>query len=178
MNKKMNEIELPIFGKIKLEESDGEYEYWLWKHDFEGKPVDLDIHFDELTEKNIDIVTKALNDLNEIHQVGVVGFQKDFEAGGSVQEYIEEWNEDGFIQVFEEGEFEEFIKNTNPEETIENRLLSLIRIVRIGIYIRSDKPFIVLDFAFGYEQNQGFRDDMIVVTLNEKYEVTEITSEG
>ena len=174
----MNEIELPLFGKIKLEESNGEYEYWLWKYDFDGKPVDLDVHFDELTEKKIAQVSDALNKLNDIHQKGIDAFQKDFEEGGRVQEYIEEWNEDGFIQVFEEGEFEKFIKNANPEETIEKRLLSLIRIVRIGFYTQSDESFLVLDFAFGYDQDHGFRDDMVVVTLNEKYEVTDITSEG
>jgi len=174
----MNEIELPLFGKIKLEESNGEYEHWLWKYDFDGKIIDLDVHFDQLTETNITIVSDALNDLNKIHQIGVVGFQKDFEDGGRVKEYIEEWNEDIFLQIFEEGEFEKFIENTNPEETIEKRLLSLIRIVRIGFYTKSDEPFAVLDFAFGYEQDEGFRDDMIVVTLNQKYEVTDVTSEG
>jgi len=174
----MYEIELPIFGKIKLEESNGEYEYWLWKYDFDGKPIDLDVHFDKLTEKNIAIVRDALNIVNDIHQKGIAAFQKNFEEGGRVQEYIEEWNEDGFIQVFEEGEFEKFIENTNPKDTIEKRLLSLIRIVRIGFYTKSDEPFVVLDFAFGYDQDQGFRDDMIVVTLNEKYEVTDVTSEG
>ena len=95
-----------------------------------------------------------------------------------MHEYIEEWNEDGFEQVFEEGEFEKFIKDTNTEDSIEKRLLSLLRIVRIGFYTDSEKSFTVLDFAFGYEHDQGFRDDMVVVSLDKKYEVTDVTSEG
>jgi len=178
MIKKMHEIELPIFGKIKLNAFSDGFEYDLWKHDLDGKPVDFDVNFDKLSEANISLVSKALNNINEIIGIGITAFQKDFEDGGRVQEYIEEWNEDGFEQVFEEGEFEKFIENTNPEDSIEKRLLSLLRIVRVGFYTDSEKSFVVMDFAFGYDEDQGFRDDMIVVCLNQKYEVTDVTSEG
>lgn len=41
------EIELPIFGKIKLEEERGEYKFGFWKfnNELEGMPLDLDVHF-------------------------------------------------------------------------------------------------------------------------------------
>jgi hypothetical protein len=54
----------------------------------------------------------------------------------------------------------------------------LIRIVRIGIYAESEESFIIMDFAFGYEQERGFRDDMIAISLNPDYQITDIDTAG
>jgi len=67
---------------------------------------------------------------------------------------------------------------------IKERFLSLLRLVRtclrVGIYTEPNEniDFIVMDYAFGYDRSIGFRDDMLVVYLNEKYEVNAISAEG
>jgi hypothetical protein len=123
-------------------------------------------------------VSSALNDLSKIHTIGKNFIQTDFEEGEIVRGYIKEWNEDIFKQIFDEDGFEKFIENTDKKESIEQQLLALIRIVRIGIYAESEESFIVMDFGFGYEHEMGFRDDMIVITLNPDYEITQIDTAG
>lgn len=174
-------IELPVFGITNLNEEEGyEYQFYVkkWKYDFEDKKIDLDVNFKEVNESKIDKVKSSLNKLLEIHKIGIEAIQKDFKEGEVVKEYIEEWNEDIFLQMFDEDEFQKFIEDTDKEERIEKRLLSLIRIVRIGIYVESENSFITMDFAFGYDSKIGFRDDMLVVTINPEFKVTDICTEG
>jgi len=173
------EIETPIFGNIILEDVDGQYKYEFrrWKYDFENTVIDIDIHFKIINDENIKRVSEALNSLSKIHKIGKQALRNDFGKSKIVDDYIEEWNEDIFYQMFEEREdFERFIENTEISKTIEERLFSMIRIVRIGIYDESDTSFITMDFAFGYELT--FREDMLVVTLNPSFEVTDICTEG
>lgn len=173
------EIELPIFGKTKLDEKPTFsyiYEVRKRKYNFEGVPIDLDVHFNTVNREQVLEVSSALNDLQKIHATCKKAIQKDFEGGKVVPEYIEEWNEDIFLQMFEEEQFQKFIEKTDKKKSIEKRLLSLIRIVRIGVYTESEDTFITADFAFGYKG--GFREDMVVVTLNPNLEVTDICTEG
>ncbi len=178
----MIKVELPIFGKIQLKERETDWEYkfdkYFWAYDFEKTQIDLAIHFKEVSEQQVLKVASTLNKLSQIHLIGKKAIRKDFEEGEVVNEYIEEWNDDIFLQIFDEEGFRKFIENTNSAESIEERLFSLLRIVRVGIYAESEKSFVIMDFAFGYEDRKGFRDDMVVVTLNPKLEVTDICTEG
>jgi hypothetical protein len=173
-------IELPLFGSITLENANWEYKYKssLWGYEFNGNPVDLSVNFIEVTEDNVKKVSKALNSLKELNKIGIESFERDFEEAGETKSYIEEWNNDILQQVFSEEEFEEFIKNTDSEKSIEERLLSKLRLVQLSIYAESEDSFVTMDYAFGYEMDRGFRDDMLVVKLNQDYEVCEITNEG
>ena len=175
------ETELPIFGKISLEEvEDSEYRFEasIWSYDFQGTPIDLTVHFKEAAQRSVSKVSLALNTLSKILLIGQKALQQDFEEDEIVKEYIEEWNEDIFLQLLSEEEFERFIEKSDKAKSIQERLLSLLRIVRIGIYAESENSFITMDFAFGYEQEKGFRDDMLVVTLNPQLKVTNICTEG
>jgi hypothetical protein len=174
------EIELPIFGKIKPAEQNWKYKYEanIEKYSLEGNSIDLDIHFKEVNETKISKVSSALNDLSKIHEIGKNFIQTDFEEGEIVKEYIQEWNEHNFKQIFDKEEFKKFIEQTDKEGSIAQQLLTLIRIVRIGIYAESEESFIVMDFAFGYEQERGFRDNMIAITLNPDYQITDIDTAG
>jgi len=173
-------IELPIFGTIQLESTSEAppYENQKQTHLLNGAPLDLDVHFKQVDEVSVGLARQALNDISQIQQIGLAAIQKDFKEGEVVKDYIEEWNEDIFLQIFEEEEFEVFIKDTDKNKSIEERLLSLIQLVRIGIYLNNEDYLLVLDFAFGYDSELGFRDDMIVLWLNEKYKVVDIGVEG
>ena len=97
---------------------------------------------------------------------------------GEAQYYINEWNEDIFGQIFTQEEFEEFIQDTDKENTIEERLLSKLRLVRFGVYAESEDSFVTMDYAFGYDIDKGFRDNMLIVKLNQDYKVCELVTEG
>ena len=176
----MINIELPIFGNITLRNVNCEYKYQfdLQKYEFNGNLVDLDVNFIEVTEESVNKVSKALNYLEELNKIGIEGFMRDFSEEGETKYYIEEWNGDIFGQIFSEEEFEDFIKDTDREKNIEERLLSKLRLVRLGIYAESDDYFVTMDYAFGYDIDKGFRDDMLVVKLNQEYEVCDISNEG
>ena len=173
-------IELPLFGNITLENTDWEYKYNsnLWGYEFNGNPVDLDVNFVEVTEENVKKVSKTFNFLEELNNIGIESIIRDFEEEGEANYYIKEWNGDIFEQIFSKEEFEEFIKDTDSEQNIEERLLSKLRLVRFGVYAESDDSYVTMDYAFGYDIDRGFRDNMLIVKLNEDYEVCEIVTEG
>ena len=176
------EIELPIFGKIQLQE-DWEHEFFLnkWGYNFNEMPIDLDVNFEMLPDE--DSITKLsvlLNQLNIIHEIGKNILQKDFEEGQEVKNYLTEWHEDIFGQVFNDIDYQAFIEKTDQTKGIHERLLSLIRLVRIGIYHNLELESIVLDFAFGYDKRFkfGFREHMLVVKLNADFTLNELCTEG
>lgn len=173
-------IELPLFGKVTLENTNWEYKYryGIWEYNFNENPIDLDVNFIEVTDDTIEQVSRALNDLEMLNKIGIESFSRDFEEGGETESYIEEWNGDIFGQIFTEDEFEEFIKGTDKEKSIEERLLSKLKLVRFGVYAESEDSFVTMDYAFGYDMDKGFRDDMLVVKLNRNYEVCDISNEG
>lgn len=176
----MKNIKLPLFGSITLENADWEYKYQanLWGYDFNGSTIDLDVNFIEATEENVKKVGLTLNDLEKLNKVGLESISHDFEEEGESKSYIEEWNEDIFEQIFSEEEFEEFLKDTDSKKSIEERLLSRLRLVRLGIYAESEDSFVTMDYAFGYDMDKGFRDNMLIVKLNQDYKVSEIVIEG
>lgn len=171
-------IVLPIFGKIELKNIDSEYEALIYAYDCEDVIIDLDVHFKELDPININSVSKVLEELNLVIKIGAKIIFTNFFNDGVAKKYIEEWNEDIFEQIFSQKEFDAFVFNTDKNKSIEERLLSLIRLVRVGIYTESDNSFIILDYAFGYDIDKGFRDDMLVIKLNIDYKFLEITTEG
>ena len=173
-------IELPILGKITLENADWEYKYnsHLFGREINGNLVDLDVNFIEVTEENIEKVSNALNDLKKLKEIGIESLMRDYEEAGETQYYIKEWNEDIFGQIFTEEEFEEFIKDTDKEKSIEERLLSKLILVRFGVYAESKDSFVTMDYAFGYDIDKGFRDNMLIVKLDQDYVACEIVMEG
>ena len=173
-------IELPLFGNITLEATNRECKYQsrLNEYEFDGTTIDIDVNFIDVTNSNLRSVIKALNDIEKLNKIGVESFICDFEEGGETKYYIKEWNEEIFGQIFAEDEFDEFIQNTDKEKSVEERLLSKLRLVRFGVYADSKDSFVTMDYAFGYEVDKGFRDDMLVVKLNQDYEVCDISNEG
>lgn len=176
----MTVIEFSRIGPVKLKKEEDEYlfEDGMFTYQLEGQPIDLDIHLKSVDDSSISTVNKVLMELEKIRDLGQLAKVKDFTEGEVVKDYIEEWNEDIFLQVFEEEEFQDFIKDTDPSHSIEMRLLSLLRLVRIGIYLNDQDHLLILDFAFGHGDEEGFRQHMFVLWLNEDYEVMDMGIEG
>ena len=80
----VKEIALPLFGKVKLEQTDWEYQYLgsLSEYEFGELLVDIDVNFQQITDTNIKKVSQVLNDLEKISQLGSDFLAQDFEAEG------------------------------------------------------------------------------------------------
>lgn len=188
-NKKM-EIELPYFGKLNLEYYENEYSnennYVHFGYDysigetygdefkFQNKPLDLDVNFLELSNDNISLVTNSLNNLEKIIENGKKFLHEDFNSNGEVKKYINNWIE----YYLEDEPFKDLARKPYTNDTL-NELLKKLGIVRVGFYALSElHPYIVMDFAFGYDIDSGFRDNMLIIKLDSKNNLIEITTEG
>jgi len=169
-------IELPVVGQIVLESADWEYKFekYIWEFDFEDKTIDIDVHFTEISQKNIEKIGNALKILKKLDEIGTNAYWNDFQANGESRDYIDFW-----IEELPPDELSDLLYDTDSSKSQEERLLSLLRLVRIGFYTQlSVDDFIVMDYAFRHEDDGGFREKMLIVKLNEQYQVTEIMIEG
>ena len=178
MNK--NTIELPIMGVVKLEETDWEYRfcYHIRAYQFENTPIDIDVNFQTITKEKVKQVSIALERFKAIVELGFDGIIENFKQKGEAKYYVTEWRDDIFVQIFNKKEFQVFMSDTNSKLNIDDRLLSKLKIVRFGIYAESETSFINLDYAFGYEMEDGFRDNLLVVKLDKKFKIIDISTEG
>jgi hypothetical protein len=173
-------ITLPIFGETELKITAGEYRYeaHLWEYTHGGRKIDIGVHFKTADGADIEKAGQVLDEIDKISALGSDAIAADYHGGGEAEYYIRDWSEDIFSQIFTKEEFLEYLAPTDAAAPLGERLLSLLRLVSLGIYAGSGGSFIVLDYAFGYDMDRGFRDDMLVVKMNEEYEVTEIVTEG
>jgi len=183
-------LELPHFGEIDLEFCENEYpddknhthygyDYSIGKtfgddFKFQDRLLDLDVNFTELSKTNISLVTNSLNNFDEIVKKGKNFLTDDFNSNGEVKSYINEWIE----YYLDEEPFKSLAEKPFTEET-PNELLNKLEIVRVGFYSWAENhPYIIIDFAFGYEIDSGYRDNMLVIKLSTDYELVELTTEG
>lgn len=182
-----NTITLPMLGLIELKEDewqqtgyDHEYNlsYCVNAYKFNNLAVDIDVNLGTVTEQNIEKASFALANFQKLIQVGIEGIYTDYTNKGEAENYIAEWRDDIFVQIFDEEEFLKFMSETDSSLSTEERLLSKLRIVRFGVYVESKIDFITLDYAFGYKQEDGFRDDMLVVKFDQNLKILDISTEG
>lgn len=181
-----NTIRLPILGLIELEESeweeihDWEYRFCcdIKAYPFKNILIDIDINFKTVTEQTVKRASFALENFQKLIDVGLEGIYTDYSNKGEAEYYITEWRDDIFVQIFDEDEFLKFMSETDLNLSIEDRLLSKLRIVRFGVYVGSEIDFITLDYAFGYKQEDGFRDDMLIVKFDQNLKILDISTEG
>jgi hypothetical protein len=138
----------------------------------------LDAHFKSLAPEDVAKASRALSDLERLNGIGAAAIAADFRTGGEAAYYIREWAEEIFPQLFSDEELREYLSGTDENAPLAERLLAKLRLVRFGVYVGAEDGFVTMDYAFGYELERGFRDDMLIVKLNERYEVTEIVTEG
>lgn len=184
----MKRITLPRFGEIELDYFDDGYTPYRYGYSigglydddgddefrYNGKPLELDVNFTDLSDANITMVTKTLNNLDTLVAKAEQVVENDFITGKTVKDYVKEWID----YHLKEEPFKGLVPEPFDEKT-PKLLLDKLKIVRIGLYAFHDsEPFIVMDFAFGYEIDSGYRDDMVVLKMNADFELLEITTEG
>ncbi len=172
-------IQLPLLNTISLKKVDGEYSLaYAPEHFFiNNKPFDLDINFKELNELSIQTAKRTLENLSSIHKKCREYIMTDYQSSTETQYYLKEWSQEILPQIFDEAELQNFLSRSKAKEK-DQQLLELLSVVRTGIYIDDEKAKIVNDFAFGYDIESGFRDDMLAVYIDEQFNLITIVNEG
>ena len=165
------EVELPTIGIVKFERTtneDYEYEAYLWGINFNNQKIDFDFHLNNAGQ--IDDIKTVLNDVQKLIEDLIKYYKYDFTEEGTTYEFIEEW-----IEILEDEEKGKILKEGL---SLNQSLLELLRIVRIGIYKGNSETQITFDFALGYDDDNGYREHMLVLKMDNSYNIVEITTEG
>ena len=183
---------LPFFGEIEYDSANlgNGYEKYLPACKFGELVIDVFVEIETLEDASIEKVHQALADIQKLNKIATDAYVfdyhnggEDYDSGTDTSRYMLEWYDGGLLnEIFSKEEFEAFIAHTDKTLPVKERLLSLLRLVSISIHMPPNKDhgydFIVMDYAFGYDLDKGFQDDVLAVYLNEQYEVTRIVEEG
>ena len=164
----MNHYELPIFGKINLDQVE---DYMVKDIMLDGRDISIDLNFDNLKVKE-SLVTPLVDFIDKLHvhmDAALLKIREDFIAGGEVLEYIEHHTEE-----VEADEMDALLKNADKNLSKEKQLLSVLHLKRIGLYPDSDSNFSTYDFTLG----QDFTNYLIVVNMDKDGTIREIVMES
>jgi hypothetical protein len=162
----MNKMNIPFFGELDINSPEDYYETEI---DFQNKKVDIDLNFDDaLPEKKWfeDYINYA-NRLSDLYNYIKNEIKKYCPEDGIVKEYV-----DYHLQELPE-EIEELLKTTDSSLPYEDKILSLIKLDRIGFYV-DNKSYAIWDFSFG----RDITDEILVIITNHKGDIEDITWES
>jgi hypothetical protein len=164
----MSKYILTHFGEIDSDDLDEYYETELTVN---GREVEVDINFEG---KTIDLA--KLNKLNEwlsnvtkLDELGLATVQEDFKIGETVKEYIEH-----HIEELDSDDLKALLKGAKQGTTKEEKLLSTIRLKRIGFYPHTDERFVNLDYTL----DEDLTDYLVVLDFTEDGKLHYITLES
>ena len=124
----MSKYTLTNFGEI---DTDNLEEYYDAEIFFNGWQIEVEIAFDEKSI-NIDKLEKInqwLATIQKLDELGITTMKEDFEKGGNVKEYIEH-----HLEELDSDDIETLISKVNVGTTKEEKMLSSIKLKRIGFY--------------------------------------------
>ena len=152
-NKRTEEMNLPIFGKVNFDTSENaELFPVLCKDDYnlDNNVIQIDLKLKTIDKNSEKIVSNLLLGLNELHDKCKFAFLEDFNNDESI-EYI-----DGlFKRIFSQDVFNIIVNKTSREQ----RLLSALNIYNIQIN-QLDVGFnIALKYIYGHELAIEFQAD-------------------
>ena len=152
-NKRTEEMNLPIFGKVNFDTSENaELFPVLCKDDYnlDNNVIQIDLKLKTIDKNSEKIVSNLLLGLNELHDKCKFAFLEDFNNDESI-EYI-----DGlFKRIFSQDVFNIIVNKTSREQ----RLLSALNIYNIEIN-QLDVGFnIALKYIYGHELAIEFQAD-------------------
>ena len=138
----------------------------------EGKPLTLDLNFEEPTvsEDQLALVNKILNNLSIYKDKTHAFVLEDAAEEESVtDEYLAFHQEKG-----EEGSLLPILQNSTSERKRKKKLRKLLHLNRIGFYPQDAERYAIFDYTLGEEHTNY----LLVVVLNSKDEIQYITMES
>ena len=142
------------FGEI---DSDNLKEYYETELTVNGRQVEVDINFDEesIDASKLNKINQWLSNASKMDEIGLAIIQEDFKSGETVKEYIEH-----HLKELDNDDLKGLLKSAEGS-TKEDKMLSVIKLKRIGFYPQTEERFFNLDYTLEDE----LTDYLVVLDL-------------
>ena len=161
-------LEIPYFGPIDTSAVDAYYssQVKVGKH-----TVKLDINFKQksIEQNRLTILIEFLKDIEKVIAGSRTAIEYNFANGSEVAEFI-----DFHLEELDDDSLKLLLNTTDKLLTIEEQLLSVTKINRIGFYPESKTSFAIVDFNLDFKLS----DYVLVVILNDSKTLNQITMES
>jgi uncharacterized protein YbcC (UPF0753/DUF2309 family) len=161
-------IHLPFFNEINADEITDYYEVDI---EFEQRNIQLDLNFDEtsIEPDRLLIVKSYLDDLSAIIDIAQKEIDNDFANGDEVQEFL-----NFHTTEMDQDELDDLLKNADKSLSVDQQILSVVQLKRIGFYPEEEDEFAILDFVLHEEVSQY----ILIVKMSDSKTVDHITMES
>lgn len=161
----MNEIELPIIGLTDLDSNEDYYEGYA---SINGQSVHIDVNLDDdVSGKWYKGYSEYAGKLDEYDKGNHRFIEARYLQTGIVKEYID-WHLEDMRE-----EIDKLLDNTDKELTESDRILSLIKVERIGFYF-DDNNYATWDYSFGSETT----DQILAIITDKNGDILDVTWES
>lgn len=161
-------VNLPYFGAIDIDELS---DYYQADYNYEGKNISLDLNFDdtEISSRDLEDTVTALQSLPQLISTAFIELKKSFQTNGVVKQYINR-----HMSGLSAEQLDTLFTGTADDMNKEQKMLSRLKIVRIGFYPEDILDAITVDFSLGYD----LTDTIIVMNFNSKMQLEDIGQES
>lgn len=161
-------VTLPYFGAIDIDELS---DYYQADYNYEGKNIPLDLNFDdtEISSRDLEDTVTALQSLPQLISTAYIELKKSFQTNGVVKQYINR-----HMSGLSAEQLDTLFTGTADDMNKEQKMLSQLKIVRIGFYPEDILDAITIDFSLGYD----LTDIIIVMNFNSKMQLEDIGQES
>lgn len=161
-------INLPFFNEL---DSDLLADYYEADIDLGLKKLFLDLNFHEtsIESDRLLILKNYLDNLTGIIDIAENEIRNDFNNGEEVKEFLT-----FHIEELDQNELADLLKEADQNLSIEQQILSTLKLKRIGFYPDEEENFAVLDFTL----NEDLSQYILVVNMTDNKAVNYITMES
>lgn len=161
-------INLPFFNEL---DSDNLTDYYEVDVDIEQNKVQLDVNFEEKTinPDKLLILKSYLDSPQAIINIAKEAIINNFANGEDVKEFLT-----FHIDELNQNDLGNLLKQADKTLSLEEQILSVLKLRRIGFYPYDNDEFAILDFVLDEEISQY----ILVVKLNNNKTVDNITMES
>lgn len=164
----MSKYILTHFGEI---DSDNLEEYYEAELEVNGRQVESDINFDEesIHVFKLQKTNDWLSGLSKLDELGLAALQEDFKSAETVREYIQHP-----LAELDSDDIKGIVKGAKKGATRDEKMLSAIKLERVGFYPHEEFRFITLDYTL----NGDLTDQLIVLGFTADGKLHYITLEN
>ncbi|MES2276329.1 MAG: DUF2004 domain-containing protein [Bacteroidota bacterium] len=161
-------INLPFFNEL---DSDNLTDYYEVDVDIEQNKVQLDVNFEEKTinPDKLLILKSYLDSPQAIINIAKEAIINNFANGEDVKEFLT-----FHIEELDQNDLGNLLKQADNTLSLEEQILSVLKLRRIGFYPYDNDEFAILDFVL----DEGISQYILVVKLNNNKIVDNITMES
>lgn len=161
-------INLPFFNELDFDNLTDYYEVDV---DIEQNKVQLDVNFEEKTinPDKLLILKSYLDSPQAIINIAKEAIINDFANGEDVKEFLT-----FHIEELDQNDLGNLLKQADNTLSLEEQILSVLKLRRIGFYPYDDDEFAILDFVLDEDISQY----ILVVKMNNNKTVDNITMES